>query len=60
MPRAPAFLTFILMPLTYAISTGLAFGCISYVLIKLCLGKIKEVDSFLIAAAILSTINLMV
>ena len=57
---APAFLTFILMPLTYSISTGLAFGFISYVLIKLCLGKIKEVDSFLIAAAILSTINLMV
>ncbi len=34
-----------LMPLTYSISTGLAFGFISFVLLKLCLGKIREVRS---------------
>lgn len=57
---APAFLTFILMPLTYSIATGLAFGLFSYVLIKLCLGKIKECDAFLIGAAVFSLASLCV
>ncbi|BCR04309.1 guanine permease [Desulfuromonas versatilis] len=57
---APAFLTFVLMPLTYSIATGLAFGMLSYVLLKLCLGKIRECEPFLIGAAIFSLISLMV
>ncbi len=57
---APAFLTFILMPLTYSIATGLAFGLLSYVAIKLCVGKIKECDSFLVGAAIFSLVSLIV
>lgn len=57
---APAFLTFILMPLTFSIATGLAFGLLSYVLIKLCLGKIKQCDPFLIGAAIFSLISLTI
>jgi AGZA family xanthine/uracil permease-like MFS transporter len=56
----PAFLTLILMPLTYSIATGLAFGFASFVLLKLFLGKIRTCDPFLIAAAVLSTISLMV
>ncbi|BCA80299.1 NCS2 family permease [Desulfuromonas sp. AOP6] len=55
---APAFLTFILMPLTYSIATGLAFGLMSYVLIKLCLGKIRQCDPFLIGAAVFSLVSL--
>ena len=56
----PAFLTFVLMPLTFSIATGLAFGFISYVAIKVASGKLKELDPFLIGAAALSTISLVV
>jgi AGZA family xanthine/uracil permease-like MFS transporter len=38
----PAFLTIAMMPLSYSIANGIAFGLISYVLIKLICGKIKE------------------
>jgi len=43
----PAFLTIILMPLTYSISTGLAFGFISYALIALLSGRSKSVHPLL-------------
>jgi AGZA family xanthine/uracil permease-like MFS transporter len=49
---APAFLTFILMPLTYSIATGLAFGFISYVLLKVLLGKGRQCDPVLIGTAL--------
>jgi AGZA family xanthine/uracil permease-like MFS transporter len=42
------------MPLTYSIATGLAFGFLSFVLLKLLLGKIRECDPFLIGAALFS------
>jgi len=57
---APAFLTFILMPLTYSIATGLAFGFVTFVLIKLLLGKARELNPFLIGAAIFSLISLLI
>lgn len=57
---APAFLTFILMPLTYSIATGLAFGFVSFVLIKLLVGKARQLNPFLIVAAIFSLISLLV
>ncbi|MCB0669293.1 MAG: NCS2 family permease [Saprospiraceae bacterium] len=40
----PAFLTIVLMPLTYSISTGLAFGFISYTLVALLTGKGKDIS----------------
>jgi AGZA family xanthine/uracil permease-like MFS transporter len=39
----PAFLTFILMPLTYSIANGIAGGIISYVILKVATGKTKQV-----------------
>jgi len=39
----PAFLTVILMPLTYSIATGIALGFITYPLVKIFRGKAKEV-----------------
>lgn len=39
----PAFLTIIMMPLTYSIANGIAFGLISYVAIKLLIGKWREI-----------------
>ena len=40
----PAFLTLIMMPLTYSISNGIGIGCIAYVLITLFTGKFKKND----------------
>lgn len=38
----PAFITIIMMPLTYSIAQGLAFGFMSFTLIKLFTGRHKE------------------
>ena len=39
----PAFLTMSMMPFSYNISYGIAFGLISYIFIKLFSGKVKEI-----------------
>lgn len=51
----PAFLTIIMMPLTYSIAEGIAFGMTSYVLLHLFTGKIKKVSilSYVITALFL-------
>ena len=40
----PAFLTIIMMPLTYSIAEGIVFGMLAYVLLKALGGKIKKVS----------------
>lgn len=40
----PSFLTITMMPFTYNISYGIAFGLISYIAVKVCTGKAKEVS----------------
>ncbi len=40
----PAFLSIIIMPLTYSIAEGISFGMVSYVLLKVLSGKHKEVN----------------
>ncbi len=40
----PAFLTIIMMPLTYSISDGIVFGVISYIVLKLLAGKKEDVS----------------
>lgn len=39
----PAFLTMAMMPFTYNISYGIAFGLLAYIAIKLFTGKVKEI-----------------
>ena len=39
----PAFLTICMMPYTCNISNGIAFGLLSYVIINLFIGKVKEI-----------------
>jgi adenine/guanine/hypoxanthine permease len=39
----PAFLTLVLMPLTFSITDGMAFGFISYALLKLVTGRARQV-----------------
>ena len=39
-----AFMTLAIMPLTYNISYGIAFGLIAFVFVKLFTGKVKEIN----------------
>ncbi|MCD6398070.1 MAG: NCS2 family permease [Spirochaetaceae bacterium] len=39
----PAFLTIIMMPLTYSIAEGIMFGMLSFIILKVLTGKAKEV-----------------
>lgn len=55
----PAFLTIILMPLTFSIAEGLAFGFISYTLLKLLTGKRKEIHWIMYFVSIAFMINFM-
>ncbi len=43
----PAFLTIILMPLTYSISMGLAFGFIAYIVTSAAAGKAGKIHPFM-------------
>ena len=40
----PAFLTLIMMPLTYSIANGIGIGSIAYVLITILTGKYQKKD----------------
>jgi len=50
----PAFLIVILIALTYSIATGLAFGFLSFALLKTLSGKIREIDPVFWIIALLS------
>ena len=54
----PAFLTIILMPLTFSISIGLSFGFISYVILKSVTGKAGDISLLMWGIAALSVLNL--
>ncbi|UCD58146.1 MAG: NCS2 family permease [Candidatus Hydrogenedentota bacterium] len=53
----PAFLTLIMMPLTFSITDGIAFGFVSYALLKLLSGRGKEVNAFIYVFAVLFVIR---
>jgi AGZA family xanthine/uracil permease-like MFS transporter len=56
----PAFLTLIMMPLTVSITEGIAFGFISYALLKLVAGRGREVHWFIYLFAVLFLIRYIV
>ena len=49
---APAVVTAFAMPLTYSIATGIGFGFITYVLMKLLTGRIRDASPAIIVLAI--------
>ncbi|UQU64572.1 NCS2 family permease [Couchioplanes caeruleus] len=49
----PAFLTITLMPFTYSISNGIGAGVVSYVLLKVAVGKGRQVHPLLYGVAVL-------
>ncbi|MFO7152296.1 MAG: NCS2 family permease [Bacillota bacterium] len=55
----PAFLTVILMPLTYSISMGLALGFISYTLLMVLAGRGKEVHWVMYVLSVLFILYFM-
>ncbi|KXX71991.1 NCS2 family permease [Flammeovirga sp. SJP92] len=57
---APAFLTIILMPLTYSISNGLTFGFLSYLVIAICSGQVGRISKVMWVIGLLSAINLYI
>ena len=49
----PAFLTVALIPFTFSIATGLAFGIAAHALLKLARGRLDRGDGLLLALAVL-------
>jgi len=53
----PAFLMLVVMPLTFSITDGIAFGFISYALLKLVTGRAKEVHWLIYVFALVFVIR---
>nr|WP_321997399.1 NCS2 family permease [Draconibacterium orientale] len=56
----PAFITIIAMPLTYSIAEGIVFGMLSYVLLKVLTGKMKDISIVMIVLVILFVIKFLI
>ncbi len=54
----PAFITIVMMPFAYSIADGLIFGFLSYVFLKVIVGKAKEVGIFMYILSALFLIKL--
>ncbi|WP_235738434.1 NCS2 family permease [Nocardioides alcanivorans] len=52
----PAFLTIVLMPFAYSISTGIGAGFVAYVLIKVVVGKVRDIHPLMWVVAALFVI----
>jgi AGZA family xanthine/uracil permease-like MFS transporter len=55
----PSFLIIALIPLSYSIVDGIAFGFVAYPLLKLALGKRREVPALLYVIAGLFLLNMV-
>lgn len=53
----PAALTALIMPFTYSIANGLAFGFISYVVLKALTGKVRQIHAATLIVALLFIIK---
>ncbi len=56
----PAFLTIIMMVLTYSIFDGIAIGVITYTILKFCTGRRKELHPAIYVLALLFVVQYMV
>ena len=56
----PCILTIIMMPMTYSIASGMAFGFISYVFLAVLTGKRREVHWFMYILAVLFVVYFIV
>lgn len=53
----PAFITTAMMPFTYSITEGIAFGFISYCIMKACTGRFKEINPSVAVVSVLFLIK---
>lgn len=53
----PAFITMITMVLCYSIADGICLGILSYVILKICTARFKELNATLIILSLLFVIN---
>ena len=56
----PAFVTIIMMPLAYSIADGLAFGFLSYIILKVLTGKTKDVSIIMYIIGVIFLIKFIV
>ena len=56
----PAFLTIIMMPFSYSISDGIVFGIISYIVLKVCSGKYKDISITTIIIGIIFILKFLI
>ena len=56
----PAFLSLILIPLTYSITQGIVWGFLSYTIIKVLVGKAKEIPWMLYIIDIFAILSLVI
>lgn len=55
----PAFLTSIIIPLTYSIADGIMIGILSYVVLNIITGKFKQISLPMYAMEILSLVKML-
>lgn len=55
----PAFLTIIMMPMSYSIASGFGFGFSSYCLLKVCTGKFREITPVMWVVTIIFMISFL-
>lgn len=56
----PAFLIIVMIPFTYSIADGMAFGFIAYPIVKLALGKRKELSVAIVAISLLFVCDFLI
>ena len=56
----PAFITIFTMPLTYSISTGLALGFLSYLIVHILVGDFKKINITLLFIGAICLLHLLV
>ncbi|MPN64056.1 Adenine permease AdeQ [bioreactor metagenome] len=53
------FVAIVMMPFTYSIANGIMFGILSWVILKLCSGKSKEIPVIMWISSILFTLRIV-
>lgn len=56
----PAFITILVMPLSYSIAEGIVFGMLSYVFLKLSTGKVKDISVVMVVLAVLFVLKFFI
>lgn len=53
------FMAIIMMPFTYSIANGIMFGIVSWIILKLCMGKVKDIHPVMWVAGALFVLRIV-